>query len=610
LWLILLLAFIVRTYRLCNPPWDYHNWRQTLTLMVARDFARHGFDVLHPHVNGAGPYNPNYFSGEFSIQSLLAAILYKSFGESDALARLVTIAFSLAGIYFLFHLIERHAGSLAASLAALIYALLPYHIYFGRVFMPDIPAISLALAGVDFLDRWAENPKWTTLLIAAGLTMAAVIQKLTVAFVAVPTLYLFWHAQGKRLWVRRELYIFGGIVSIPSFAWYTHSASLGRESGFYVMQPFTFARHLNLWLTPGFFRHIAEAAAAEMLSPVGAVLAIVGLLVAAAGVFRTFWRLWFIAGCALLFLIPDLLPENHYYLSLMMPPAAALAGMGLARIASFRIGWPVIIVLMTLFAWSSWRSVLPFYAADRAPRDLGLLLNHLSAPNEALIAESGGSPAILYFADRPGWLLDRTYDARLIHSLAQKGGRYYADIFQADVWGHQSYFQTLDKQFHLLTPENAHWISPIYDLRRATSGAPAPKLADVGDQLELQQFTVHKLLDWPAAFEVTCLWTCRKTVTANLRVFIHITNTAGQTTMHWEHSPTHSESGIIRERYVAALPGSLPDGSYQIWLSWLELQNSSHSPVIRSTAPRQDNRVKVAEIRIRVPHPIHWFRGD
>src|SRR6266436_6188492 len=84
--LILLLALAVRTYHLADPPWDYHNWRQSITLMVARDFARHGFRLLHPQVSWVGrngPSNPSYFSGEFSIQSAIAAVLYRLFGESD-----------------------------------------------------------------------------------------------------------------------------------------------------------------------------------------------------------------------------------------------------------------------------------------------------------------------------------------------------------------------------------------------------------------------------------------------------------------------------------------------------------------------------------------------
>ncbi len=255
LYLILLLALALRTYHLAYPPWDYHNWRQTNTLMVARDFARHGFRLLHPQVSWVShdrPNDPSYFSGEFSIQSILLAFLYRLFGESDVLARLVVIAFSLLGIFFLYSILHRRAGPLAARLGALIYSLLPYHLFFGRVFMPDVPALSLALGGLNSLDRWTEDRRWKTLLLAAVFVALAVLQKLTVIFVGLPALYLFWLAQGRRIWVRPEAYVFAGIALLPALGWYTHAVALARQSGFTIMPSGSFGAHLGRWLEPSF----------------------------------------------------------------------------------------------------------------------------------------------------------------------------------------------------------------------------------------------------------------------------------------------------------------------------------------------------------------------
>src|ERR1700751_5126877 len=147
LWVILLLAFILRTYHLAYPAWDYHNWRQTITLMVARNMARHGFHLLHQQVGWIvqGASDPSYFNAEFSIQSVLAALLYKVFGESEVIARLLSITFSLLGTYCLYDLLKRRADRLSAQIGGFIFALLPYHLFFGRVFMPDVPALALSL---------------------------------------------------------------------------------------------------------------------------------------------------------------------------------------------------------------------------------------------------------------------------------------------------------------------------------------------------------------------------------------------------------------------------------------------------------------------------------
>ena len=208
MWAILLLTFAIRTFHLLSPPWDYHNWRQSITLMVARNLSRDGFDLLYPKVSWISSWSalskPSYFSGEFSIQSVLAASCFHLFGESDVVPRLTTIGFSMLGTYFLYDLIKTHSGAQTASLAGLVYALLPYHVFFRRVFMPDIPAISLALGGLLLLDKWSRKQKLIFLVAASLLTALAVLQKLTVVFVGLPMLYVFWQRDPARFLTRRE----------------------------------------------------------------------------------------------------------------------------------------------------------------------------------------------------------------------------------------------------------------------------------------------------------------------------------------------------------------------------------------------------------------------
>ena len=69
---ILILSLILHSYHLAYPAWDYHNWRQSITLMVARNFAEHGFDLRRPQVawvSHGDPSAPSYFSAEFPIMS-------------------------------------------------------------------------------------------------------------------------------------------------------------------------------------------------------------------------------------------------------------------------------------------------------------------------------------------------------------------------------------------------------------------------------------------------------------------------------------------------------------------------------------------------------------
>jgi hypothetical protein len=446
--LILAVALALRCWHLTDPAWDYHNWRQSITLMVARDFSRHGFRLLYPQVQWVShnrPSDPSYFSGEFSLQSIVAAALYKVFGESDAAARIVVIAFSLAGIWFLYDLLRRRAGERAALLGAFIYALLPYHLFFGRAFMPDIPAISLALGALDLLDR-------RRLVAATLLAAAAILQKLTVVFLFLPAAFIAF----------RAMPVFC-LSALPALAWYLHAAAMSKASGFAIMQPFRLGRDLGLWLQPSFLADTGKALAIEAFSPAGLVLVVAGCLVRG----RTAWifRLWIAGAASILILTPTLLPANHYYLTVLLPAGAALAGMALAKLPPAGIA-----IVLTIFAADAIRCALPLYEPDRLPYQMGIEIKRLSAPTDLIVTETGGSPNVLYYADRRGWMLAGIYDPAVIDKLHAAGARYYADVFHADVDAHPDFFRDLDARFQRVSAPDASW--RIYDLAHPVGRSP------------------------------------------------------------------------------------------------------------------------------------------
>ena len=107
---ILVLSFAVRFYRFDNPIADWHSWRQAETSMVARNFAKNGFDLLHPQMDNisnvqSGMDNPKgYFFVEFPLYNAAQAGLFKLFGvlTLEEWGRLVTIIASTLGAFFLY----------------------------------------------------------------------------------------------------------------------------------------------------------------------------------------------------------------------------------------------------------------------------------------------------------------------------------------------------------------------------------------------------------------------------------------------------------------------------------------------------------------------------
>jgi hypothetical protein len=624
--LIVLLAVVLRIYHVAYPPWDYHNWRQAQTLMVARDFARHDFRLFDPQVqwvSNGPPQDPSYFSGEFSIQSVLAALLYRLFGEADIFARIVVIAFSLLGIYFLYELLNRRAGPMAARLGAFIYALLPYHLFFGRVFMPDVPALSLALGGLVFLDRWTDDRKPATLLAAAVLTAMAILQKLTVIFVGLPALYLFWLAKGRHLFVRSELYVFAGVVGAPSIAWYSHTNAMARHSGFAFVQPGFFASHLGSWFQAGFLHRTLTALSSEAFSPIGLALAVLGFFWPAREPAFWIFRLWAAGAGLLLLLIPDLLSINYYYFLLLLPGGAALGGLALARLACNRTTYPLLAVILAVFAIEAISCALPLYHDDRAPRDLGILLNHLTVPSDLIVGETGGSPNMLYFADRRGWMLAQQYDLGLLQKLVKDGALYYADPSSGDVAQKHEFFRAMDANFERLTPDEGPW--PIYRLsnppgpfRELPPGETRnPLHVNFGGEMELIGVSLRRLAESPTSFEMLSFWRRLKEPAMDLHLFVNIENPAGDAVYHANYRPLAGYSSsqwkvgeIIRERNVVVLPASLPKASYQISVGWYDFARGTRLAIVKSDAKNRQDSAQIGEIEIHRTPSYGWFSAN
>jgi hypothetical protein len=129
----------------------------------------------------------------------------------------------------------------------------------------------------------------------------------------------------------------------------------------------------------------------------------------------------------------------------------------------------VMLILAAFFAGAIY-SARPLYDADRAPYQLGVLLNHLTEPGDLLITECGGSPNVLYAADRRGWLMFREYSEERLEHLRQAGARYYADAFLADRDERRSLHEgtftelRLDDQLAVLGELTSHPVRSQYKL--------------------------------------------------------------------------------------------------------------------------------------------------
>jgi hypothetical protein len=329
-------------------------------------------------------------------------------------------------------------------------------------------------------------------------------------------------------------------------------------------------------------------------------------------------RWWIIGGALVLLPIPGVIPENLYYLAMLLPGGSALAGVALSRIRGHFSA-----IVMVVFAAGAIYSAIPLYQPDRMPYDLGILLKSLTIPADLLATETGGSPNVLYYADRRGWLLNGAYDVERVQHLRHAGARYYVDTFLGDFARHRQFFQIMDTRFQRLTGDDAPW--QIYDLggtpgpvRFATDDTRSSQIMTLGEQIQFRGASLRPLIGWPGCFEVINYWQCLKPLATDLQVSVHITDSARQIVAQLEHRPQGrwfptskwTAGDLVRDRYVLVLPGSLPGGKYQIWVGWFDPLRRQHLSILDPTASDKADRAKIAEIDARQPPRYGWFSPD
>ncbi|MFN2527563.1 MAG: ArnT family glycosyltransferase, partial [Candidatus Baltobacteraceae bacterium] len=178
---ILLLALVLRLKGIHNPIIDHPGWRQGDESAIARNFATLQYNPLYPQTDYNGP-PPNYVELELQIVPFVAATLYKFFGVHEIFGRLISIAFSLGTVALLGYFARwLFFDSLTGLMAALLFAIMPGSLYYGRTFTPDTTMVFFLTAALYAATRYFIEDE---VLSTRGLGI--VIALLTAALLAKP----------------------------------------------------------------------------------------------------------------------------------------------------------------------------------------------------------------------------------------------------------------------------------------------------------------------------------------------------------------------------------------------------------------------------------------
>jgi 4-amino-4-deoxy-L-arabinose transferase-like glycosyltransferase len=410
--LLWLLAVTVRLVLIDQPYVDHWSWRQSDVAAIARNFFEHGFRFSYPQIDWAGG-SAGYVGTEFPVLPFLAAIYYKFAGIHEWIGRSQSVIFFAISLPFFFLLVREIFGGTAAVWASFFYAFAPLNIFAGRSFMPDVPSLSLGIIGLYFFLRWIRDGKMAPFYLAAIAISLSILIKITSIVIAAPLAYILVgrlcqprRPSGftlKRPTMYRGIALFAAITLLPAAAWYWHAYKIAER---FYPHHFFGAGGVRLE-SVSWYWDIAQQTVTSSLTPILAILALIGLFVAPRGNFGCLFD-WWLAAMVLFVLAVGYGNRHPWYQLPLVPIAAAFAGASCAFFES-KISSRVAVVALSIllagsFAILAFLYVRPLYESSAAQHcDAGLELNKITASDALVVAVDGGNPAIFFYAKRKGW---------------------------------------------------------------------------------------------------------------------------------------------------------------------------------------------------------------
>lgn len=422
--MIVILAFILRLYRIQYPLLDWHSWRQADTASVTREFIKNGINILEPKYHDlssipSGIDNPDgYRMVEFPIINALTAAIIKTVPVLPLVgtSRVISILFSLGTLVFIYFLTEMLSGKKAATAAALSFAVLPYIIYYSRVILPEPAMVFFLTASIFGFAKWLKNKSIKWYLFSLVSLILALLLKPFAGFMAPVYLTLAWRFQGKKFVKNPLLYIYPIIAVIPLLVWrewITKFPSGIPNSDWLYNSNF-------IRLRPAWFRWLGyERFLKMMLGFAGIIFLPFSLIDKQKD--TIIYASWWLSILLYLIVFATGNVQHDYYQNLMIPILAISIGKGVvvlrshlekflikhSKVTAFYVPWTSLAVVSSVYITMlilSWIQIRGFFNVNHWEfRDAGKVVG-AKVPTEAkVIAPNFGDTAFLFQTDRTGW---------------------------------------------------------------------------------------------------------------------------------------------------------------------------------------------------------------
>lgn len=437
---VILVTVLPRLYHLTSPVADWHSWRQADTAAVARNFLKSGIDPLHPKYDDlsniqSGKDNPEgYRMVEFPLYQMAAALVAGKIPgvPVEVILRLLTIAAAAASAAMIVSLVGRRSGFVTGVLAGIIYAFLPYSIYYGRAILPEGIAVFFTLLALYFLDLSFPDEKTVRagyFFASAVAAACSLLVKPTAGFFLLPIAVLILPRLFRRNLNLLMVIAYGFLSLFPLWWWrvWIQQFPEGIPASNWLLNDGNI-RFKGAW----FYWLFAERIGKLILGYWGLVPFGLGILTNPRKD-RWYFPSWLAAVVLYFAVFARGNVQHDYYQILIIPTLAMGTAMGLTalirlphtnRMAAFGVA----AVCMIFAGAFSWYTIRTYYWINRPEIvEAGKTADSLLPKDAKVIAPYNGDTTFLYQINRQGWPIGFDIPLKI-----DKGAGYYVTVSPTD----------------------------------------------------------------------------------------------------------------------------------------------------------------------------------
>src|SRR3989344_228134 len=436
LFLIMVLAFSLRLYRIKTPLADWHSWRQADTASVSRNFIKQGINVLYPTYDdlsnvASGYDNPKGLRFvEFPVYNVVHVFVDQLITGYDLVikGRLTSVIASLFSCLFLFLIVRKYHSAAAAFLSSFFFAVIPYNIFFSRVILPEPLLVATSLAMVYFFDKWLEKKSLSRMLPPLIFYALSLLIKPFAAFLFLPMIYLWFIRFRFKAGSVAGLLLFMAAASLPLLIWRWWAGH------------FPEGIPANMWLLNGdgirfkgafFYWLFADRLGRLILGYFGLPLLVFGILAEKNREGHLF-NIW---GLSMLLYITVFATGNvshDYYQVLTIPVITIFLAKGVLFLISQNKNlsgrlkvYAILIVLFIFMEMFGWYFIRDFYNINHPEIvEAGRAVELKTPGNSLVIAPYNGDTAFLFQTQRAGWpVMEKS-----VEEMIGMGAHFYVSV--------------------------------------------------------------------------------------------------------------------------------------------------------------------------------------